>query len=75
MVQWLGRYAFTAGAPVQSLVGKLRSCKPHGAAKIIIIIISEKMKYSTQSSVSHIFEIWASHSPRITLSSLLKNHI
>ena len=29
-VQWLGLGAFTAGARVQSLVGKLRSCKPHG---------------------------------------------
>ena len=32
-VQWLGLGAFTAGAQVQSLVGKLRSCKPCGMAK------------------------------------------
>ena len=30
---WLGFQAFTAVARVQSLVGELRSCKPHGAAK------------------------------------------
>ena len=32
-VQWLGLGAFTAVAQVQSLVGELRSCKPHGVAK------------------------------------------
>ena len=35
MVQWLGLGAFTAVAGVQSLVGELRSCKPHGVAKKI----------------------------------------
>ena len=33
MVQWLGLHAFTARARVQTLVGKLRFCKPHGTAK------------------------------------------
>ena len=33
VVQWLGLSTFTAGAQVQSLVGELRSCKPHGVAK------------------------------------------
>ena len=32
-VQWLGLGAFTAGARVQSLVGELRSRKPHDVAK------------------------------------------
>ena len=32
-VQWLGLGALTAVAQVQSLVGELRSCKPHGVAK------------------------------------------
>ena len=32
-VQWLGLSAFTAGAQVQSLMGELRSRKPHGVAK------------------------------------------
>ena len=34
MVQRLGLGAFTAMAQVQSLVGELRSRKPHSAAKI-----------------------------------------
>ena len=38
VVQWLGFGTFTAGALVQSLVGELRSCKPCGMAKNIIII-------------------------------------
>ena len=33
MVYWLGFNAFTAVAWVQSLVGELRSRKPHGTAK------------------------------------------
>ena len=33
MVQWLELSTFTAMARVQSLVGELRSCKLHGAAK------------------------------------------
>ena len=33
MVQWLQLGAFTAKGPVQSLVGELRSHKPHGVAK------------------------------------------
>ena len=32
-VQWLGLGAFTASAPVQSLVREIRSCKPRGVAK------------------------------------------
>ena len=32
-VQWLGLGAFTARARVQSLVGKLRSCKPRDGPK------------------------------------------
>jgi len=32
-VQWLGVGIFTIMACVQSLVGELRSCKPHGVAK------------------------------------------
>ena len=32
-VHWLGLSAFTAGARVQSLVGELRSRKPHNVAK------------------------------------------
>ena len=32
MVQWLGLGAFTAGAWVRSLVGELRSHKPHSEA-------------------------------------------
>ena len=33
-VQWLALCAFTAeGARVQSLVGELRSCEPHGTGK------------------------------------------
>ena len=32
-VQWVGLYAFTAVAHVQSLVGELRSCKLCGTAK------------------------------------------
>ena len=32
-VQWLGLGAVTAVARVQSLVGELKSCKPHGAAQ------------------------------------------
>ena len=32
-VQWLRLSAFTSVAQVQSLVGELRSCKSHGAAK------------------------------------------
>ena len=35
MAQWLGLGAFTALAQVQSLLGELRSHKPHGGAKII----------------------------------------
>ena len=31
--QWLALGTFTAVAQVQSLVGELRSCKPHGTAK------------------------------------------
>jgi len=31
--QWLELSAFTAKAGVQSLVGELRPCKPHGEAK------------------------------------------
>ena len=38
VVQWLGLSAFTAMAWVQSLVGELRSCKPHRVAKIYIYI-------------------------------------
>ena len=33
MVQGLGLGAFTAVAPVRSLVRELRSCKPHSMAK------------------------------------------
>ena len=33
VVQWLGLSALTAGAQVQSLLGELRSCKPHSAGK------------------------------------------
>ena len=33
MIQWLGLGTFTSGAHVQSLVGELRSCKPHKAAR------------------------------------------
>ena len=29
VVQWLGFSTFTAMAQVQSLVGKMKSCKPH----------------------------------------------
>ena len=32
-VQWLGLCTSTAGAQVQSLVGELQYCKPHGVAK------------------------------------------
>ena len=32
-VQWLRLSAFTSMAQVQSLVGELRFCKSHGAAK------------------------------------------
>ena len=30
---WLGLSALTAGAQVQSLLGELRSCKPHSTGK------------------------------------------
>ena len=33
VVQWLGLCSFTTIAPVQFLVGELKSNKPHGAAK------------------------------------------
>ena len=33
VVQWLGFSVFTAAAQVQSLVGELRFCKPHGQKK------------------------------------------
>ena len=33
LVQWLGLGAFTVRAQVQSLVGELRSHKPHGQIK------------------------------------------
>ena len=33
VVQWLGLCSFTTIAPVQFLVGELKSHKPHGAAK------------------------------------------
>ena len=33
VVQWLGLSAFTARAEVQSRVGELRLCKPHGVAE------------------------------------------
>ena len=33
VVQWLGLSAFTVGIWIQSLVRKLRSCKPCGRAK------------------------------------------
>ena len=33
VVQWLGLRAFTAGAPVQSLIRELRSRKPFDVAK------------------------------------------
>ena len=33
VVYWLGFSTFTAMVQVQSLVGELRSYKPHGAAK------------------------------------------
>ena len=32
-VQWLGLRVFTAEAWVQSMAGKLRSCKPRGVAR------------------------------------------
>ena len=35
----------------------------------------KKYKLSTQSNITQIFEICANHSPRITLASLIKNHI
>ena len=41
--QWLGLYAFTAMAWVQSLVGELRSCKSQSAAK-------KKTRINSQSS-------------------------
>ena len=34
VAQWLGLHTSTAGAWVQSLVGELRSYKPHSMAKI-----------------------------------------
>ena len=33
VVQWLGLSALTAGAQVQSLLGELRSWKPHSTGK------------------------------------------
>jgi len=39
MGQWLGVYAFTAGARVGVLVRELKSCIVHSETKIIIIII------------------------------------
>ena len=33
VVQWLGLSAFTPWAQVQSLVGELRSLKPHGTVR------------------------------------------
>ena len=56
-VQQLGLGIFTAGARVRSLVGKLRSCKPHGMAK--------KKKKVDQESLKH-------HSSIKTLAKIVK---
>ena len=54
VVQWLGLYAFTAQAIVQSLVGELKSHKPRGEAKKkregerenVILLISHIRKFT-----------------------------
>ena len=33
VIQWLGLSTFTLGAQVQSLISKLRTCKPYSMAK------------------------------------------
>ena len=58
--QWLGLYAFTAMAWVQSLVGELRSCKSQSAAK-------KKTRINSQSSQHQVVQeliqqvIWEGH--------------
>ena len=49
-VQWLGLCASTAGAQVRSLVGELRSCKPHGRAKKKKMFISFLIPYNKSPS-------------------------
>lgn len=50
MVQWLGLRAFIAMAWIQSLVGELRSCKPHGAGNICQISLHVFFFVSTNLS-------------------------
>ena len=57
MAWWLGFWAFTAVAQVQSLVGELRSRKLRGAAKIMIIII--KCYFKKKMEMRSLGLIWA----------------
>ena len=41
VIQWLGLGAFSSRGRVHSLVGELRSCKPHSTAKICICLFMQ----------------------------------
>ena len=57
MGQWLGVYAFTAGARVGFLVRELKSCMVHSETKIIIIIIIMWIKINQGLDMYTYYEI------------------
>ena len=72
VVQWLRLRAFTAVAWIQSLVGKLRSHKPHGAAKnknSLFLSTSFCSLFSSLSVLTEVFSVLCTVSNVTTITN------